>query len=387
MFYLEDIYSFSSSLQSIKMKALITIILFTVTGLSLFSQKINAETSIPGEKAIEGVNTDNSSSSSYGLFGRSYHGLQVFADGTTGYAGVGTANGANGIGFYGIAAATGGKGILGLHTNIAGAEPGVEGRSDSRSGNAAGVLGEITSTEPGSFSAGVRGINKGLTHLGIGVYGSHDGHGWGVYGTVPEVSLGWGGFFRGGHGLYASPKVGINTTTPEVELVVTQRIAADNVFDAKLLNLTGLMIETVNDTAVLMYVDPVDDLNFAFGSGTNFMQKAYIWRPTGDFVTFSDRRLKENIAPMGGVLNKVLQLRPSQYSFKDDKTENPSIGFIAQDVQTLFPEIVQEKNGRLALTYDKFAVLAIKAIIEQQEIIEELSKRLTLVELKECTEK
>jgi trimeric autotransporter adhesin len=43
--------------------------------------------------------------------------------------------------------------------------------------------GIISSTSPGAFSAAVRGQNNGTGAFGIGVWGSQDGSGWGVYGT------------------------------------------------------------------------------------------------------------------------------------------------------------------------------------------------------------
>jgi hypothetical protein len=43
--------------------------------------------------------------------------------------------------------------------------------------------GIISSTSPGAFSAAVRGQNNGTGGNGIGVWGSQDGSGWGVYGT------------------------------------------------------------------------------------------------------------------------------------------------------------------------------------------------------------
>jgi len=45
------------------------------------------------------------------------------------------------------------------------------------------VYGLVNSTSPSSFSSGVRGENKGTGTSGIGVWGSHAGSGWGVYGT------------------------------------------------------------------------------------------------------------------------------------------------------------------------------------------------------------
>ncbi len=62
----------------------------------------------------------------------------------------------------------------------------ITGTSASADANATAVTGTISSTTPGGFSAGIRGINNGTAGLGIGVYGSQAGSGWGVYGTTPN---------------------------------------------------------------------------------------------------------------------------------------------------------------------------------------------------------
>lgn len=71
-----------------------------------------------------------------------------------------------------------------------------------------------------------------------------------------------------------------------------------------------------------------------------------------------------------------MELKPSSYHFKQSFDNSPkSIGFIAQDVETIFPYLVDEftTDGITykSLTYDNFSVLAIAAIQEQQKIIEE----------------
>ncbi len=80
-----------------------------------------------------------------------------------------------------------GSGVIGMHQATAATpgatpQPAVEGRTDSGSAYAAGVLGRVYDTSPGAFSAGVRGINAGTGGAGIGVWGSQGGSGWGVYG-------------------------------------------------------------------------------------------------------------------------------------------------------------------------------------------------------------
>jgi hypothetical protein len=53
----------------------------------------------------------------------------------------------------------------------------------STADNAFALHGIISSASPGAFSAAVRGQNNGTGGNGIGVWGSQDGSGWGVYGT------------------------------------------------------------------------------------------------------------------------------------------------------------------------------------------------------------
>ena len=56
------------------------------------------------------------------------------------------------------------------------------------------------------------------------------------------------------------------------------------------------------------------------------------------YVTSSDYRLKENIAPMTGALAKVAQLKPVTYKWKVDGEEGQ--GFIAHELQEVVPECV-----------------------------------------------
>jgi hypothetical protein len=89
-----------------------------------------------------------------------------------------------GIGMLGQTAR--GIGVAGSHSDITGGGPGVYGETNSTDSNAPALVGKVNSQSPGSFSAGVRGINQGTAGSGIGVYGSQDGSGWGVYGHTPD---------------------------------------------------------------------------------------------------------------------------------------------------------------------------------------------------------
>ena len=61
---------------------------------------------------------------------------------------------------------------------------------------------------------------------------------------------------------------------------------------------------------------------------------------TTAYITSSDYRLKENIAPMTGALNKIAQLKPVTYKWKQEFGGTNSQGFIAHELQAVVPECV-----------------------------------------------
>jgi hypothetical protein len=93
----------------------------------------------------------------------------------------------------------------------------------------------------------------------------------------------------------------------------------------------------------------------------------------GTLTQNSDERLKQEIESVGSALDDVLLLKPATYRFKNAGDESHRLyGFIAQEVRQVLPDIVHEneETGYLSLSYADFSVLAIRAIQEQQEIIE-----------------
>ncbi len=116
----------------------------------------------------------------------------------------------------------------------------------------------------------------------------------------------------------------------------------------------------------------------------NGMAKAY-FEPSGKLTQVSDARLKKNIEPKENVLDNVMALQVKKYLYKDqDDKEKPSLGFLAQEVLPLFPEVVSEfkypkkditdTNIYHGINYTGFGVIAIKAIQELQVIIENQQK-------------
>lgn len=101
----------------------------------------------------------------------------------------------SGKGLYGLSSS--GQGVLGVHTGTTGAQPGVEGATNSTAPSAVGVYGHVTSSTPGGPSAGVFGQNEG----------SDSSH-YGVWGVVADLGNGVTGHAPRGNGVYGSSALG-----------------------------------------------------------------------------------------------------------------------------------------------------------------------------------
>jgi hypothetical protein len=98
------------------------------------------------------------------------------------------------------------------------------------------------------------------------------------------------------------------------------------------------------------------------------------------FGSYSDARLKENIEPLPSQLDNILALKPSEFDYKDGSGHQ--IGFIAQEMQEVYPDVVSEgENDMLTITgWSKTEARLVKAIQEQQTIINDLKARITALE-------
>ncbi|MDX1908948.1 MAG: tail fiber domain-containing protein [Bacteroidia bacterium] len=107
--------------------------------------------------------------------------------------------------------------------------------------------------------------------------------------------------------------------------------------------------------------------------------KADISHVSGNYVVASDQKLKTDVTSLGAVLPGLLQLRPVTYRYRDNAATDPlTIGMIAQEVEPLFPALVEDLEGDLkGIAYDGFGVLAVKAIQEQQAQLETQEALLT----------
>lgn len=98
---------------------------------------------------------------------------------------------------------------------------------------------------------------------------------------------------------------------------------------------------------------------------------------SGGYTQVSDRRLKENIAPLENALQKVSALEGVSFSWKPGtfKAGQNDIGLIAQDVESVVPEVVVTgSDGFKSIDYSRLVPLLINAIHEQQQEIDALKE-------------
>ena len=94
------------------------------------------------------------------------------------------------------------------------------------------------------------------------------------------------------------------------------------------------------------------------------------------FGSWSDARLKENIVDLPSQLNNIASLRPVEFDYKDGSGHQ--IGFIAQEMQEVYPDAVGENSdGYLTITgWDKTTSRLVKAIQELSAKVDTLQAEL-----------
>jgi len=93
-----------------------------------------------------------------------------------------------------------------------------------------------------------------------------------------------------------------------------------------------------------------------------------------DIVAYSDISVKENIRPIENVIERVQQSRGVLYDRIDSESKD-NIGFIAQELEVAFPElVVTNEDGTKAVKYQNAVAVLFEAIKEQQKQIDEIKK-------------
>jgi len=151
------------------------------------------------------------------------------------------------------------------------------------------------------------------------------------------------------------------------------------------------MFDGVNEFQFNNMLTPVTDDGYSVGSSTQRWTAVY---SSNGVINTSDVTLKEAIKPLQYGLKELLQLEPISFKWKREQEDGfiipdiekeSKLGFIAQEVQKIIPEVivshewkvfeespeelVKIKTERLGMRYSDLIPVAIKAIQEQQGMI------------------
>jgi chorismate mutase len=108
-----------------------------------------------------------------------------------------------------------------------------------------------------------------------------------------------------------------------------------------------------------------------------------ITNTNNSYGAISDANLKENIVDATPKLADLMQVQVRNYNLKADTKKVKQIGVIAQELEAVFPSMIEaDGDGLKNVKYSVFVPMLIKAIQEQQALIESLTQRLTALESK-----
>lgn len=139
-------------------------------------------------------------------------------------------------------------------------------------------------------------------------------------------------------------------------------------------------LNNITDLRLVLGDDPTGAADsFSIGTSSNginfdarfiFKTDGSAFKPGGgSWSALSDRRLKHDIKPLEGSLDRLLGLRGVTFAYNDPARagacEGTMMGFIAQDVEPIFPRWVStDAEGYKAITITGFEALTVEALRE-----------------------
>ena len=137
--------------------------------------------------------------------------------------------------------------------------------------------------------------------------------------------------------------------------------------EAVVLNRPSKALATVVNQLINLYLDPTESTGLNTGAiqMAGGLAVAKNVNLGGILTEISDISKKENVEDISNALSIILQLRGVRYNkIGGSLTE---IGFIAQEVDKIVPEIVQtDEDGIKSLSYARTVALIVEAVKEQQ---------------------
>ena len=89
----------------------------------------------------------------------------------------------------------------------------------------------------------------------------------------------------------------------------------------------------------------------------------------------------ENIKTLDSQTKNISKLNPVSFDWKEGGKSD--IGFIAEEVKEIYPDLVSEKEGEIqGVQYTKLTAVLVKALQDQQKQIDELKKEIFILKKK-----
>ncbi|AWK04726.1 hypothetical protein HYN56_11025 [Flavobacterium crocinum] len=143
--------------------------------------------------------------------------------------------------------------------------------------------------------------------------------------------------------------------------------------------LPGLRLRKGIDTTWNGWYDILHSGNYSAYSAFSGAITGSSLNVTGDVTAFSDARVKENIRPIESVIERIQASRGVVYD-RIDNEQKDNIGFIAQELEENFPELVlTREDGTKAVKYQNAVAVLFEAVKQQQLQLEEQDKKLKFI--------
>jgi hypothetical protein len=198
---------------------------------------------------------------------------------------------------------------------------------------------------------------------------NNGGHSWDI---APSGTAGNAITFTQAMTLDASGRLLLNSTTADANL-----------------GATGFQITSAQTCQIIRCTDATGQAVRFYSSTSTQAGFITVSGATASYNSASDYRLKENVTPLVGALAIVNGLRPVKYTWKVDGRDGE--GFIAHELQESIPLAVQGTKDQLdnegnispqGIDQSKIVPYLVKAIQEQQALIQSLTDRITQLEAK-----
>ena len=269
-----------------------------------------------------------------------------------------------------------------------------------------GASGHVTGLQDNTY-IGLQGHSSGTgtgVFIGVSGYAISSGTSYGVYGTASAGEACYAGYFEEGD-VYIKRNLGIGRLSPTMDLDVLDdqavtRLSSSNSTNGSVLELRNSTVSPTNLGAINFGTESATPGQIAYLGNDNLTIRVNSVErlrinpsglvglgrtPTtnrlevegnaskssaGDWLANSDERLKKNIEPLDEkeMIEKLLSLKGVTYEWDDDKTgttrrEGVQYGFTAQNIQEVFPTLVEEDaKGYLQTAYGTYDAMTVEAI-------------------------